>query len=184
MNRYLDDGTVSKRLKRLLNTGISFAAVFTILLGVMEYRQRGHLAQAKETMKMIDVWEQRGARRAFRNLSAALEEMIKTSVSDEDRNAARTDRQAYNRLRENVSRAVLSEPEQLANFEEVVYFFTRLSLCIEAELCDVAAAKTFFGDTLVSFMLVFRPSITERNKAYGDTGAPLITLQSKFGRLR
>lgn len=176
-------GIMPRRLKRVFNTGLSLVAAFGIVLGVMEYRQRGALAQAQQTMNMIDVWELRGARDAFRDLSTALEQMIEADVSDAEREAARTNRQDYERLRKSLSRAILRKDGQMENFEEVVYFFTRLSLCIEAGLCDAKAAKTFFGDTLNSFLLVFRPSIAARNAANGTTDDPLIALQTRFGRL-
>lgn len=173
----------SKRMKPIIRRGISLVTAIGVFLGVMEYRQRGHMAQAQQTMAMIDVWELRGARKAFRELSWELEKMIEASVSDADREAAREDSRSRNRLRMNLSRRVLADDAQSKNFEEVVYFFTRLSLCIEAELCDADAAKTFFGDTLDSFMLIFRLSIAERRMTHVNFGVPLIDLQSKFGRM-
>lgn len=174
---------LSRWMRKFLGAGAGIIAAAGILLGVWEYKQRGDLAQARETMAMIDIWDQRGARTAYRALSRGLETLIETDVSAADKQAALTNRLAYRNLRANVSRSVLARPEQQQNFEDVVYYFTRLSLCIEAGLCDAHVAKVFFGDTLDSFLAAFLPGVSEREHLIPGFGQPLRDLQRSFLRV-
>ncbi|MGJ8617155.1 MAG: hypothetical protein ACSHWS_09955 [Sulfitobacter sp.] len=173
-------GRLRDRIKRLLSFSATIAAAGGIILGVYEYKQRGEMNQARETMTQIDVWDDKGARDAYRAL--AQDVALKVSqLSEEDKAAARDDRERFHQLRRNVSRDVLESSENIKRLDEVVYFFTRLALCIEAELCSAKVAKVFFEDTLNSFLMVFKAAMTDNfGKAQSEA---ILALQQQFGQM-
>ncbi|QJF51849.1 DUF4760 domain-containing protein [Roseobacter ponti] len=174
---------ISLWLRRFLGTGAGIATAAGVVLGVWEYRQRGDLTRARETMDMITVWEQQGARDAYRALSRDLETKIATELSEADVLAADQSRRAQRNLYANISRSVLATGDQKQNFEDVVYFFSRLSLCIDAGLCDDRISKVFFGDTFHSFVLVFSTQISAREQVIAGFDDALVNLERTFARI-
>lgn len=150
-----------------------------IVLGGLEYKQRNEMIQARETLEMVDVWDQDGAREAYRSLASAVVSGL-DGISSTDLATANESRAAYNNLRRSLSREILQDPDNAKDFDDVVYFFTRLSLCVEAELCDVTSANVFFRDTLNSFLDVFRTHITTQQESAPGYGQALFDLQSAF----
>ena len=168
------------RIKRALTFSATFAALGGIILGVFEYHQRGRMVQARETMQQIDVWDQQGgARDAYRALARDVA-LKRALISEEDRALASTDADFRNNLRLSVTRQILELPENVDRLETVVYFFNRLSLCVEADLCDVVSAKVFFEDTLASFLDIFGPALTMIAEDQPGYTAALVQLQKEF----
>ena len=152
------------RIKRALTFSATFAALGGIILGVFEYHQRGRMVQARETMQQIDVWDrENGARDAYRALARDVA-LKRATITDEERELASQDADYRKNLSLSVTREILALPENTERLETVVYFFNRLSLCVQADLCDVKSAQVFFDDTLISFLDVFGPRWTSMPK--------------------
>lgn len=137
--------------------------VLALLIGgsfaVLEYLDRQRAARAAETLDMIEIWETRGAQDAYLVLSAALAKRLE-ALSDEELDPART---AV--LQSNLARRVFAETG-LEPYEAVDRYFTRLALCIEAKLCDEAVARTFFDDTVRSFVQWFASERVRRREGF------------------
>lgn len=115
---------------------------------VFEYFDRKTSMRAAETLRMIEVWELRGAQDSYLAMSAAiLKEIEGVSASGMTEDDLAT-------MRYNVVRRILDDTGS-GGYDQVMQYFTRLSLCIQAELCSDDVAKTFFLDTLLSFRLWF-----------------------------
>lgn len=142
-------------------------------LGAREYVDRKQTSRASETLEMIEVWETRGALDAYSDLNRQLTEMLKDIPESEVRNADK------DTLRENLSRRALRSSGQ-DGFERIVYFFTRLSLCVEADLCSAPVASAFFEDTLTDFLDWFGPEIERRRRLDREFGVELYELLEAF----
>ena len=146
--------------------GISGAAALiglVALLGggafaVLEYFERQESARAAETLRMIEIWETRGAEAAYLMIAKALE--------DELSKAREIEKPADDRLevfRENIARRALKQVGG-EKYLALSQFFTRLSLCVQANLCSDQVARTFFNQTLRDFRYWFRGEIDRRRK--------------------
>ena len=133
--------------------------------GAFEYFDRKKSARAAETLRMIEIWEVRGAQEAYLGLSEAIErEIVDTTISPD------LDAGELVILRDNVARRVLHTRGQ-ADYNLVSQYFTRLSLCIQAQLCSAEVADTFFADTVLGFRSWFAGEIVRRKKfmpSHGD----------------
>lgn len=162
--------------------GISGAAALIGLLAlfgggafaVFEYVERKEAARAAETLRMIEVWETRGAEKAYLEIAGALEEEVK-GVSDTKQPPG--DRLAT--IRDNIARRALKAAGEDA-YITVSQFFTRLSLCIQAELCSDTVAMTFFSQTLSDFRYWFADEINRRRKVTSTHGRELDWLLCRF----
>lgn len=171
----------ASRLMTFLGGAAGIVAAAGVVLGVYEYRQRNEASQARETLNMIEVWDTQGAHVAYRGLSARVQDLL-NQVPGDQLSQVQDDRTAYQKLRENIARRALSDAEQQAQFEDVVYFFTRLGLCIDARLCSEEVAAIFYKDTLGSFIEVFEPAIRAMQKRSDSFGATVIDLNGRFKR--
>lgn len=159
-------------------TGVaSLAGVIALivggLFGAYEYADRKEMQRAVETMEMIEIWETRGAQQAYQDLSLTLEHLL-SDVPTEDRN----DPDNALTLRANlVRRAMRKHPDA---YNKVVYFFTRLSLCVQASLCSEIVSQTFFGDSLESFQTWFAEEKEQRREWTPAHGRELDVLSALF----
>ena len=161
-----------------------FAGLISIIVllaggtfGVVEYLDRKSSARAAETLHMIEVWETRGAGMAFQALSNELVKARKNvpqgQIADDARRAILVD----NLTR----RAIRNLPD--GHYEKIVQFFTRLSLCIQAELCSEEVAAKFFADTLYGFQEWSVGEINRRRMDIPDYAVELDRLELRFKAL-
>lgn len=142
--------------------------------GAFEYRDRKQTERAAETLRMIEIWEERGAQKAYFALAQELEQMLIQIPEDQ-----RTDPENAQRLRANLPRRAIRAAPPGA-YDEVVYFFTRLSLCIEANLCSAPVAATFFDDSLAGFLDWFSVEIARRREVTPSHAEALEALATLF----
>ena len=172
--------------RRFLGVPISvwdgLAGLFTVLavlggiagliLAYFELAQRREAARAEATLSLLDVWESKtqGSTSylgAFRMLDARVTARL-DDVPKADLNAARADDTMRAALYARATREVMADPEAQRAFEDVVYFFQRLAICVEANLCDRGATLAFFEGPMRSFSLTFAAPIAERRAATAD----------------
>ncbi|MCK5747891.1 hypothetical protein [Oricola sp.] len=138
----------------------SVLGVLAALFGIYEYKQRVEASKASETLALIDVWETRGARVAYEKLSSEIASGF-AQVPAADMTAAADDPALARVVSNKVAAIVLRKEENETAFGEVVYFFNRLGLCVEASLCSQKTAEIFFQDTLDTFIDVFGDQISQ-----------------------
>ncbi|MEO1554875.1 MAG: hypothetical protein AAFS01_00470 [Pseudomonadota bacterium] len=175
------DDRMQKRIREALSYTAALAALAGIGLGIFEYLQRKDLARARQTMQQIEFWdEQAGPRESYRMLSRKVASVF-ASVPDSEVAAARLDPEGIGvQLREKIVEIVFREDGMEDAFDDVVYFFSRLSLCVEAQLCDETASKVFFEDTLVSFLDTFEVEIARQAESATGFGKAVLCLEQRF----
>lgn len=129
-------------------------AVGGIIWGVHEFRGKLEADRARETLNLLEVWETQGYLNNYRSLEKRIQEVLQ-QVPSQDITAAEKDSRMLSKLYEKVSNSVLGESGAQEEFEDLVYFFERLQICVDANLCSPKATNLFFEDTMASFALVF-----------------------------
>lgn len=132
----------------------AFLAVAGILWGVIEYRGKLEADRARETLNLLDVWETRGYLEKYRALDGRIQSVL-AEVPSADIAAAQTDPAIRAVLYAKAASTVLQSAEAQKEFEDVIYFFERMEICVAAELCATDATDLFFEDTLASFAEIF-----------------------------
>lgn len=175
------DDRMQKRIREALSYTAAVAALAGIGLGIFEYLQRKDLARARQTMQQIEFWDEpAGPRESYRLLSRKVASVF-ASVPDAEITAARLDPDGDGvQLREKIVEIVFREEGMEDAFDDVVYFFSRLSLCVEARLCDETASEVFFEDTLISFLDTFEVEIARQAESAAGFGAAVLCLEQRF----
>lgn len=130
-------------------------AVASILWGIVEYRGKLEADRARETLGLLDVWETRGFLESYRALDEGIEAVLKHAPAA-DIAAAESDPAIRATLYAKAARTVLQSVEARRDFEAAIYFFERMHICVEANLCAPEATAQFFEDTLTSFAEVYQ----------------------------
>ncbi|MHA7876352.1 hypothetical protein [Roseivivax sp.] len=153
--------------------------VFAVLGGIaglivayFELAQRRDAAQAEATLALLDVWEgaNNGGTRyldAFRLLDNRVAARL-DEVPRADLEAARADETMRAALYARATRELMADHEVQRAFEDVVYFFQRLAICVETDLCDRRATLAFFEGPMRSFRLTFAAPISERRETEAE----------------
>lgn len=173
------DDRLRKRIREALSYAAAVAALAGIVLGTLEYQQRKEQWRARQTMDQIDYWDDHGARQAYRSLAGHVGNIV-AQVPPNEIAAARTSEELAEKLRARVVELVLRNDGAEESFNDVVYFFSRLSLCIEAEVCNDESAQVFFKDTIDSFLDTFRGEIERRAVFTTGFGAAVVSLADRF----
>lgn len=150
------------RLRSIVQVLGGLATAIGVVLGVLEYRNQGQAARAAETLDLIDYWEVQGARQAYAELTSIVLNQRSQLTEAEAAALSGDDREARRRVVELVAARVMRQDGSEENFDTVVYYFTRLALCIEADLCNQDTARVFFTDTLETFVSNFRYEFSTR----------------------
>lgn len=157
------------------------AAALGGLFAVYQYAASVEAARAKQTLEMIDRWRDDGYRDRFLELRDRTVEVL-SLVPEDQMAAAASDVTLARNLRRNVADRAIAAPEDLATFEEVVYFFNLLGLCVEAKLCSRQTARVFFDDTLQNFWSVYGEEIKARQQDAPGYGEGVTYLMRAFLR--
>lgn len=129
-------------------------AISGIFWGVIEFRGKIDADRARETLKLLDVWETRGYLDSYRDLDDRIQSVL-DDVPQADIEAAAQNPRMLETLYQKASEAVLSDSAAQEDFEDVVYFFERMHICVDARLCAREATARFFEDTASTFGEVF-----------------------------
>lgn len=146
--------------------------IFGLIIAYVELGQRREAAQAEATLALLDVWEgsTQGSTNylnAFRALDTRLAARL-NEVPQADLDAARADDTMRAALYARAARQILADAEAQRGFEDIVYFFQRLAICVELDLCDRKATLAFFEGPMRSFSVTFAAPIAERRAAAAD----------------
>lgn len=176
-----DAGRSASGLLEALNHVFSIVGVIALMaggaFGAYEYLDRKETERAAETLRMIEVWETRAVEESYLRLSRGIEALLADTPAEQ-----RQIRERIDTLRDNIVRRVMSNSEA-GDYDKVVLFFTRLSLCIEADLCSGPVAKIFFADTVADFRAWFADEIERRRVLTPDHARELDRLHQRFQEL-
>mgnify|MGYP000194573399 CR=1 FL=1 len=100
------------------------------------------------------------------------------AAHDADMAAAAKDPALARVVSDKVAAIVLRAEENADAFGEVVYFFNRLGLCVEAALCSRKTAEIFFEDSLDSFLEVFGGRIDRLRETRPRYGEAMLNLHA------
>ncbi|ABA81546.1 hypothetical protein GQF56_21555 [Rhodobacter sphaeroides] len=162
----------------LVKGAAGLAAAGSLFLAAVEYADQGKAARAAETIRLIDRWEETtsGVLTAYRSLGQRL------TLALAERTPALDGTRPPEELAALLVADVLQQEGAADEFERIVYFFTRLELCIEATLCDEHTAAIFFSDTVDTFMKNFRSAVLERRRSDPHFGSEIRKLQIRLNR--
>jgi hypothetical protein len=135
-------------------------AIGGIFWGVVEFRGKVESDRARETLELLDVWETRGYLDSYRNLDDRIQSVL-DDVPQADIEAAAQNASILEALYEKASKWVLSDHRAQKEFEDIVYFFERMHICVDAKLCAREATARFFEDTAKTFSQVFSLPLQE-----------------------
>ena len=143
------------------------AVVAAALIAFWEFRDGRQAARVVETLDLLDVWEEREYLAAFRRLDAQVSERLE-QVPRDDLEAARSNPLILERLYERIASDVLGASGAEEDFENLVYFFQRLSICVDAKLCAREPTLAFFRGPMQSFARTFKAEIDTRRRSSPD----------------
>jgi hypothetical protein len=146
------------------------------LLAWLEYRDRREEALATRTLEFISTWDERGYRRPY-SLLRDQRKIFFDSLSQADRLAAHNDARARSNVYFHFYSAFFKNEQNEEAFNQVKFFFNMLSLCLEANLCSKNISKTFFDDTIKTFLDCFGVYLEEEALV---TGAASSVVQLRY----
>ncbi|MAM10258.1 MAG: hypothetical protein CML23_07290 [Rhizobiaceae bacterium] len=158
-------------------------AVPSFLFGIAQYSWHLEGERARETLEMIDLWEVRGYQDTFSHFTEDVEELLAEIPTDELQMAAQSER-AANNIRLKIAEALLSKGENEEHFDKLLFFFNRLGLCVQAKLCSIRTAETFYSGTLNNFVDFFMPYILSKQDSLDGYAEPTLWLEAQFGKRR
>lgn len=144
----------------------------SITFGVYQYWQSLDEARAGRTLELVTVWDEQRVFKAYNRLVVALDKSLEM-VSSEDRSAAEQNTELASQIYEKLTRRILRNPDRSEDFDTVVHFFTRLAICVEAELCSESASNAFFDDTIATFRNRFNSEFEKRRNRRPNFGEPI-----------
>lgn len=151
--------------KKYFDALTSLAAVLGIISGmwaVYLYIQQIDASRAEKTLELVEVWANGTARPAYERLDREMTGLI-DAMSDQDRvevAAASADERAEKRRQ--LGLKATQNPDVLDALEEVEFFFNRLAVCVDTQLCSRYVAQAFFKDTLETLLAAYGGAIEQR----------------------
>ena len=152
-----------------------------VLFAVYQYFQQIEAERAREALEMIEIWETRGYRDAFNILKDDVITFL-DKVPEADKAKADENPMAANNLQASMYRDIFSKEGNDQRFEDVIYYFNRLGLCVEANLCSVRTASVFFDDTLIHFLSGFDTKIEKQRMTLPNYAEGVLSLADAFRR--
>ena len=138
---------------------VRLAIIFTLMFSVFQFLANQEQKRVEQTMSLVELWESKDfqqAQRALKERLAALNAKYDNLLSA---NPSPTEEQVF-RQRIGIEAMTASGGDMpLAdfsdNFDRVVYFLNRLSICVDGKLCSREVADAYFRDYAVSFWSYF-----------------------------
>lgn len=177
------------RTKKLLSSSldigtkiVALLGVVTLVVGVLEYKDQGEAERAKATLALVDKWSE-GPLTAFSVLDDAISKGI-DGLTPEAVASLNAGEAPADSGEGTVELAILKmgaraarDPDVMNALVEVEFFFNRLAVCVEANLCSRHAAKAFFGDTVASLLATYGEAMAmRRDEGWSNFGLSTITL--------
>ncbi|TBY13529.1 DUF4760 domain-containing protein [Rhizobium laguerreae] len=155
------------------------SAIGGIFWAVFEYIEKKEMDRTKYTLTLIETWETQGYRQAYGELRQFYSTFLET-IPVGDKRRADTGGHAMDNLLQSLNRQIAQEPARQEQVREVVYFFNRLALCVNASLCSKETTAVFFNDTVQSFLEVYGAYIDNNKETLPGRGVTLVELSREL----
>ncbi|UVK40459.1 hypothetical protein LHFGNBLO_001927 [Mesorhizobium sp. AR10] len=157
---------------------VRLAIIFTLMFSIFQFLANQDQKRVEQTMSLVELWESKDfqqAQRALKERLAALNAKYDNLLSA---NPTPTEEQVF-RQRIGIEAMTASGGDMpLAdfsdNFDRVVYFLNRLSICVDGKLCSREVADAYFRDYAVSFWSYFAGYISKERQAGSSNFAAAI----------
>ena len=148
----------------------------SIIIAYLGYQQRLDEGRARETLALVDVWEERGYRTAFQELATQAQAYM-DAMDEDERAQIAADEQSktigLSQIGRRIADGRIDGAPAASKIDDLVYFFTRLSICVEAGLCSREVSKACFGDTTRTFWRYFAGYAEGKRDYYPSFGSDL-----------
>ncbi len=162
---------------------LTVLAFLSVLVGgfwaVFEYTQRVEAGKARETMTLIEIWDTRGARQDYQLLVSEISVLLK-NIEAQAANSDLSPEEKKEKVLEKIRTRLLRDEGAVDQIENLVQFFSRLALCVQADLCSDRVAEVFFKDTISSFLVYFEPFLVEQQSSRSGYGQSVMVLNESF----
>ena len=170
--------------KKYFDALTSLATILGIISGmwaVYLYVQQIEAARAEKTLELVEVWSNGPARSAYRRLDAEMSGLI-DAMSDQDRaEVAAASTEERIEKRQQLGLKAIQNHEVFDALEEVEFFFNRLAICVDTQLCSRYVAEAFFKDTLETLLAAYGAAIEQRqHNGWPSFGASTQRLSASF----
>ncbi|SLN21696.1 hypothetical protein ROA7450_00784 [Roseovarius albus] len=151
-----------------------------LVITLVQYREHLETKRIKTSYEHVQEWEEEGYKAAFDVLSNTIRkaEAASVSVLPDD-----LDAEAYEAAKLNVVQRELanaSEGELGAEIDKLIYFFDKLSVCVDRNLCDEDLLSVFFRDNLTRMWIYSSSFVAKRRQEIDGYAALTIAYQERL----
>jgi len=170
--------------KKYFDVLTSLATVLGIISGmwaVYLFVQQIEATRAEKTLELVEFWADGPARSAYRRLDAEMSDLI-DAMSDQDRaEVAAASEEERAEKRQQLGLKAAQNQDVSEALEEVEFFFNRLAVCVDTQLCSRYVAQAFFKDTLETLLGAYGEAIKQRqDSGWPSFGASTQRLSASF----
>lgn len=157
------------RWKFVFEATAAVVGLIGLLWGFYEYVQRREEGRVGQTLALVQLWEKEGYKASFDKIEGAIADRIDgmdDALKDALATASEKERaDARGRIATNVAQQTIGGQAGEVHVDTILYFFTRLAICVESQLCSSGAAHLYFGDMTSSFWCYFQPYVESRRES-------------------
>lgn len=146
---------------------------------IYTYVQEQEARRVEYTLSVIESWEEHGYRLAYGKLRRA-HETFTDAISAAELELAAQNETARANIIGNFIRMVEADPQMDENVGEVMYFFNRLALCLDAGICALSTSRHFFDDTVSTFLEVYGPYIERHRDDFPGRSQTVFDLSARL----
>lgn len=135
-----------------------------VILTLLQYREHLETQRVKFSYEHVREWETGGYQAAFENLSQEIRtaEAYAVSVVPEDLEPDARARAQLNVVQNRLADA--SDAPLGAQMDSLFYFFDKLSVCVDRNLCDADLLEAFFKDNLTRMWIYSSSFVAKREE--------------------
>ncbi|ESY50523.1 MULTISPECIES: hypothetical protein [unclassified Mesorhizobium] len=148
---------------------VRLAIIFTLAFSVFQFLANQEQKRVEQTMSLVELWEskdfqqaQRALKERLSSLNAKYDNLLSATPSPTEE---RVFRQRIGIEAMTAGGGTMPIADFNDNFDRIVYFLNRLSICVEGKLCSRDVADAYFRDYAVSFWSYFAGYIEKERKA-------------------
>lgn len=165
MPKLIENDKVFGVRKKYYEVGAAIATmlgVVAIIFAFYQYLAQIEASKADRTIALVDLWTGGEVHNAYMKLDDGVSKLMDAMTEQERSDVAKSTDDQRKALRLQLGVKAAADPEVTAALVEVEFFFNRLAVCVEANLCSQAVVRTFFADTLTDLMGSYGQAIKDR----------------------
>jgi hypothetical protein len=167
----------------LLSNIATAAGIVIAIIGagwvLFEYRNNQADERNRYTFNLIDSWEKQAYKAAYWDLRESYTGFL-AQLPKERVERAETDDGIRRGVIAAFNASLEADSDDKRKIREVAYFFNKLNLCLDADLCAKETATVFFNDTVKSFLEVFGPYLDKNDADLPGGKAALDALSARL----